>query len=121
MTIPENYNPVELILALRKAKAEGVAGEADEFQGALVIDTSKLSSTDKENLKHAFVGEYFGQYYYHWICNNFMKPIQFESNLIAYETAESQKHSLETRLLYDIYRRTGVKLQAPHKDTVQII
>lgn len=120
MDLPENYNPIELVLALRKAKAKAVkTGEA--FKSALHIDTIKLSDHDKYNLEQALAGEFKEDGYYHWICNNFIEPIKFETSVIALENAESQKRALETRVLYDIYRRTGIKLQAPHKDVVQII
>lgn len=120
MRVPEDYNPLELILALRQAKAKEVKA-SEGYKAALVIKTARLNEIDKHNLEEAFVGEYMGDAFYHWICDHFMEPLQFESSTIARENAESQKRALETRLLYDIYKRTGVKLQAPHKNAVQII
>lgn len=120
MEIPDNYSPVTLILALRRAQATSVQGD-DGVKAALVIDGEGLSDLDRFNLAQAFVGDFIDNKFYHWICNHFLEPIQFNDSLIAFENAESQKRNLETRLLYDIYRRTGVKLEAPHKDAVQLI
>lgn len=115
--ISSNYQIQTLLHAIGMAKIKVSPIECG-YIVSIVIPTEGLSDLDIAILANHLPGEREDAIIRNRIRDNLDENIIFEDASDAYRTAEHQAKSMDKKLLFSIYRETGIVFSLPPKNAM---